>query len=207
MRIGIIVDGQAEYRALPELIPRIESPHTLLAPLYADIQPFAPIPQIVGAVRTKLPILRGRQADWVLVLLDRESRDVCPGVWASEIEAVLNRDCASGGIEKFYVVVKNSCFENWLIADTNAFTRMRRRFILPGNAMRTVTPNKADGVNAQRILKSAAQGDAYSKTADAVRIMSVAEPSAIGSNSRSFRRFLRRVEHPKYLGQSAAPAP
>lgn len=205
MRLGILVDGQAEFRALPELLPKIESPHTLLAPLYADIQPFAPIPQIVGAVRTKLPILRGRRAERVLVLLDMESRAVCPGVWAGDLEAALNRDCTSSGIQQFYVVVKNSCFENWLVSDITALQRMPKRFSLSATTVRSIQPNKADRVNAQRILETAAQGDGYSKTADAVRILSLAEPLAIAANSRSFRRFLRRLDHPRYLDQSIAP--
>jgi hypothetical protein len=206
MRFGVVVDGQAEFRSLPEIFPRIDTPFTLLAPLYADIQPFAPVSQIVGAVRSKLPILRSRRAERVLVLLDRETRPVCPGAWAREVETALNNGCAEASIRQFHVVIKNTCFENWLIADTAALARMPKRFVLSRTVLRSVSPNKADHVSAQRILVSAAQGEAYSKTTDAVRIMKIAQPLAIAANSRSFRRLLRKFHHPSYLDQSFDPA-
>lgn len=206
MKIGVVVDGQGEFRALPSLFPKIGSPHTLLAPLYGDMQPFAPIPQIVGVVKSKLPILRARGAQRVLVLLDRENRNVCPGAWATQLADALNQDCGQLGIDKFIVVVKNSCFENWLVADPEAFTRMPRRFSLSAGALASISPNKADNIDAQRLLKAAAQGGTYSKTTDAVRILAAAEPARMAANSRSFRKLLRELEHPLYLKESIRPA-
>jgi hypothetical protein len=55
------------------------------------------------------------------------------------------------------------------------------------------------------LLKRAAQGDAYEKVQDAKRILERADVLRLATNSRSFRRFLRVIEHPTYREQSAAP--
>jgi len=112
MRIGIIADGQAEYRSLPKLVERIESQNKVVKTLYADIQPLAPISQIVAAIKSKLPILKSKSVDMAVILIDRENRNVCPGDWAQEIEQALEKTCGQAGITSFAVVVKDSCYEN-----------------------------------------------------------------------------------------------
>jgi Domain of unknown function (DUF4276) len=194
MRFGLIVDGQAEFRSLPALMGRVDTPHVLIKTLYADMQPLGPVPQIINAMRSRILILAREGADMVIALLDRESRDVCPGHWAEEIISVVADHCRTLGISKFGVVIKNSCYENWLVADTTVFGKMRR-----------IAPNKADSVDAQAILGSAAQKEAYSKVEDAKRIMSLADPMHMAANSRSFRRLLRLVDNPHYLTQSKKP--
>ncbi len=206
MKIGIVVDGQSEFRSLPQLLDRIEGPHTMLKPLYADIQPFAPVQQIVRAVKTRVPILKAKRADMALILLDRESRGVCPGSWAAEIQAAVSRKCTAVGIDSFAVVVKNSCYENWLVSDPLAFERMPKRFNLSFADTNKIQPNKADRVNAQAMLKRAARGSSYSKVDDAVKIMQHADPLRMASNSRSFRRFMRLVGNPHFLDQSRRPS-
>ncbi|MCA1631430.1 MAG: DUF4276 family protein [Acidobacteria bacterium] len=206
MRVGIVVDGQAEFRSLPKIKERIGAPHVILNPLYADIQPFSSAPQIVGAVKTQLRILVRQGAEMALVLLDHESRQECPGAWAQEISQNLAHRYGGLGMAKLGVIVKNSCFENWLVSDIEAFIRMLRRINLIEAAKRAIQPNKADNVDAQEILKRAAQGDAYSKVADAIRIMMHIDPVRMAANSRSFRKFLREIEHPLYVTQSRTPA-
>lgn len=208
MKIGVIVDGMAEFRSLAGLYNRLGSRHELLTPLKADIQPLAPIPQIVGAVKTRLPILTNKGAALIIVLLDRESRNVCSGQWANQLAGALN---SRYGVSKhllFDVVIKNACYENWLIADVDVFGRMSR-FNMSNAARQSIVPNKADHVDGQAILKAAAyaQRTSYSKISDAIEIMRRADPLNIAANSRSFRRFLRVIEHPAYLEQSRNPAP
>jgi hypothetical protein len=205
MRIGIIVDGQAEYRSLPKLLERVQTPHAVISTLYADIQPYAPVGQIVTAVRTKLPILIAKKVDRVVVLLDREDRQVCPGDWAREIEQVLSRKCAQVGIASFCVVVKEPCYESWLIGDVSAFKQMPARFSLSKGDINSIQPNKADRCDARNILKKAAKGASYSKVNDAVRIMRLVNPLRLARNSRSFRRLLRQLEHEMYKDQSKQP--
>lgn len=205
MRIGIIVDGQAEYRSLPKILERIECPHLVVKTLYADIQPFAPVAQIVKAVNSRMPALQVKNVDHVLVLVDRESRKVCPGEWAKEIERALDRGCSQSHSCSFAVVIKESCYENWLISDVNALLKMRKRFSLSKQTIRAIQPNKADRQDAQDILKKAAQGAAYSKIQDSMRLMSVAEPLSVAANSRSFRRLMRQLENEQYANQSKRP--
>ncbi len=201
MKIGLIVDGQAEFRSLPQLYKRLNTPHQLLTPLYADIQPFAPLLQIARTVQAKAPIFAGKGAELIIILVDRETRRICPGQWARDLAVALNNSRGNGIGYRFAVVVKNSCYENWLISDPAAFKQLPRRFKTP-----TLAANNADQVDAQAILKAAAQGSSYSKINDAVAIMGHADPLAMAANSRSFRRLLREIENPKYLDQSRQPA-
>ena len=200
------MDGQAEYRSLNELFRKGLSPqHALLAPIYADIQPYAPLSQIVGTIKKRLPILRARHVGMVLVLLDRENRAVCPGDWAHQIESALGEHCGSAGCGAARVVVKEASFENWLIADTSVFQRLPKRFYLNPNLIDSISENRADKVNAQSILKHAALGRAYDKVDDSIRIMRLTDPQLMARNSRSFRRLLRVVGNPMYRDQSINP--
>ncbi|HEY0735331.1 MAG TPA: DUF4276 family protein [Herpetosiphonaceae bacterium] len=204
MKIGFIVDGEAEYRSLPPLLRQIEreSQHVLLNPLLAKLQPLAHVSRIVAAVAPAIKILRGKQAQKVIILIDRENREVCSGAWAAEITNAL---AAKYGSVAFGVVIKNSCFENWLVADTRVFTKLPKRFSLSDTAIRKIQPNKADRIDAQKLIKEAARGNAYHKVTDAMRIMAEAEIMSIAANSRSFRRFLRMLDHPRYRDQSRNP--
>lgn len=205
MRIGLIVDGQSEYRSLDLLLKRIEIPNVLVGVLLSNIQPHAPTPQIAKAMVGQIRILAHRQANMVIALIDREERPTCPGQWASEIAQALSRSYASYGI-RFGVVVKDTCYENWLISDTAVFRAMPRRFNMSSADIRRIAPNKADKVDAQAMLKGAAISEAYSKVEDAVRIMALADPLRMAANSRSFRKLLRELQHPKYKDQSLLPA-
>lgn len=205
MRIGIIADGQAEYRSLPKLVERIESQNKVVKTLYADIQPLAPISQIVAAIKSKLPILKSKSVDMALILIDRENRNVCPGDWAQEIEQALEKTCGQAGITSFAVVVKDSCYENWLVSDIQVFDKMPKRFSISSSNIKRIEPNKADRADAQSILEKSAKGQDYDKVQDSVRIMNLADPIRIASNSRSFRRFLRLIGHASYKDQSCQP--
>ena len=201
----MIVDGQAEFRSLPLLLRKIETPFVLLSPLYADIQPYAPAGQIAGAVATRLPIVASRHVDLAVILLDREARPECPGEIADRLCALLAAPCQRCGIPRALVVVKNRMYENWLISDSAAFRGQRGRFRLSAAQVRTLDSGRADTLDGLAVLENAVRGDAYSKVADAVRIIGRAEPLRMAGNSRSFRRFLRVVGHPRYARQSRNP--
>jgi hypothetical protein len=200
MRIGLVVDGQSEVAALPKMFRRLEQEtgHQFLRPLLAPIQPLAPPAAIARTCSNRITQLTVRGAERILVLLDRETREECPGVFASQIEGAL----ALGSIET-YVVVKNRTFENWLISDLGALLQQPARFSVTNAMRQRVAPDRADHVeDAFRMLRHAAQGASYSKVADSQRILGFATPTAIALNSRSFRRFLRCSEHPSYVEQS-----
>jgi len=206
MNIGVIVDGQAEFRSLNALFSKRLSPqNSLLTPIYADIQPHAPLPQIVGTIKKKLPILRSRNVGMVLVLLDRENRSVCPGDWAHQIESALQGHCNSAGCGIVRAIVKETCYENWLVADTNVFRMIPKRFSINPRVLESINNDRADRVNAQSILQHSALIRAYDKIDDSIRIMRLADPQQIAKNSRSFRRLLRVIGNPAFKDQSMNP--
>lgn len=192
MRIGLIVDGDAEFRALPHLYDRIGTPHILLSPVRAPIHPHAPFPQMAQAVARKIPILRSWDADAALVLLDRETRQECPGAIASSLLALIRPQCKASGIHHVSVVLKDRTFENWLISDPKALLRMPKRFGFASTSLRKFGGG-ADSVDAMSSLKTAAIGAAYSKTLDAPRILRLADPATMAKNSRSFEKFSREL--------------
>lgn len=206
MKIGILVDGQAEYRSLPALLKKIETPNQLLDPFYVDIQPYASSPQIVTVVQTKLVLLRAKQAQMVIILIDREKRSDCSGAWAEEITQAMNIKYDQMGVGRIQVVIKNSCYENWLLSDPSIFEKMPKRFVVKAKQLSSIRPNQADLIDAQALLKSAAQSESYSKVADAVKITALANPLLMAQNSRSFRKMLREIGNPTYANQSIRPA-
>jgi len=199
VRIGMIVDGEAEYRSLSKLFSRIQISSTLLSPLKADIQPLAPVTQIAGAVKSRLKILAAKNVDLAIVLLDRESRPDCCGAMAEAIRVAITKMSASPRVA---VVIKNRMFENWLIADCDALEQLRARFTVRPGQRQQIAPDKADSADGVSLLKAMVRQKDYNKVKDAVRIMSVAIPERLASNSRSFRRFLRILGHPAYRLQS-----
>lgn len=201
MRIGLVVDGQSEVAALPNLYPRLEAEtgHQFLRPVLAPIQPLAPPAAIARACGTRVSQLARRGADRVLVLVDREGRPECPGVLALEIQGRLPQAVTTT------VVIKNRTFENWLIADVQALLQQPGRFDVSAGMRSRIEPNHADSADALRLLQRAAIRTAYNKVQDSQRTLARAAPCEMASNSRSFRRFLRCSDHPLYRRQSRHP--
>lgn len=202
MKYGIVVDGDAEFHAFPKILPRIQSPNVILAPIKADIQPKAPPGQIVRALKTRIPILRTRGAESIIVLLDREDRSECPGKWAEVVQALTAKECADMVNGSLFVVLKNRKFENWLVADVHALRKMPKRFKFTDAIEKRIEVDKADSIDAYKLLSTTAINESYDKVSDAVKIMNHADPLRIAQNSRSFRRLLRVLEVGVYTSQS-----
>jgi|SRR5579859_2958871 len=205
MRIGFIVDGDAEFASLPLLLERLPTPHKLLKPLRADVQPYGSAQQIAERVHMAAKVLINQGAQLIILLIDHEQRQICAGQWAAEITKALGT--RTGNPQSYAVVVKNRCYENWLIADTSVFSKMPARFSMSNSDKQKIEPNKADHVDAQKLLKACVVKDGYNKVKDAKQIMHHADPLNMAANSRSFRKLLRQIEHPRYLSQSLNPVP
>ena len=203
MKIGIVVDGDAESQALRLLTKRIDIEDVqLLAPAYANMQPKSAPGQIAQSAKSRIDILLARKANKIVVLVDREDRDECPPAFARQIKQAF----AQLGYDDITVVVKNRTFENWLIADIDALKELSGLFSVTRSFERTVSPNKADNVgDAEALLKKIAIKRRFHKRRDASAITAVQEALEMARNSRSFRRFLRVVGHPQYLTQSKKP--
>ena len=200
MQIGVIADGQAEVAALGRLLTRITCGGSrILRPLYADMQPGAPVAQICRAAETRFPILRRQGADHLIVLLDKERRPDCPGEWANRIKT----EFSNRGEPNIDVVIKNSTFENWLIGNLESVKEsFPKRFRIKENVLQRIERSGADSVSAQTLLNTCVMGSEYCKRKDAIDICTVSDPDIIARRSRSFRRLMRVVGHPRYLNQS-----
>lgn len=201
MKVGIVSEGQSEVGALPCLYPRLQPScpgMQILRPLFVGFAPTAPPGAIARACLSRVEQLRSKGVDCVIVLTDREQRPECPGSFASSIEEAL-RVLTPVAV---HVVVKNRCFENWLVADVDALRQQPARFEVSSAVIDAVQPDKADNVDGLKLLKQVTKGKAYSKVEDSRRICQKADPMRIAKQSRSFRRFLRCLGHQAFQDQS-----
>ena len=198
-----MVDGKAEFASLPLLYPRLQAaiPHQLVNPILADIQPLAPVSTIAKKCLNPARQLSKRGVERVVVLVDRETRAECCATLSRAIEQPIANPV---GVE-VHVVLKDRAFENWLIAAVASLRSQRARFRVSASTTRLVAPNMADNVDALDLLKQSVRGSSYSKVSDSKRILGRADPLEMAANSRSFRRFLRCVDHPLYVDQSQRP--
>lgn len=200
-KIGVIVDGQSEYRALPLLTSRLVLTQTqVISPLYAPIPPYAPVGVIAHACRSRIEQLARRGVREIIILLDREKRAECAGDLATAIGNALVVPVGCRG----WVVVKDRMFENWLIADVTALKSSPQRFNISPAFEHKIIPGKADSCDALRMLKEVTS-HSYLKVQDSKIILAAADPLRIAENSRSFRRLLRVIGHESYRDQSARP--
>jgi hypothetical protein len=130
MKIGIIVDGQAEYRSLARIFSSIRTRAKLLNPLYADLQPKAGTSKLVRAALPAVRVLAKKGAQRILIVLDHDHRADCPPGWRAKLEAAFGRPCKGVGVTDVKVVLKVQMYENWLISDPGAIRSMSQRFNL-----------------------------------------------------------------------------
>jgi hypothetical protein len=201
VRIGLVVDGRAEFASLGALYPELKrlTGHEFIGVRKADLQPFAPIGTIAKQCEATLRELFARRADRVVVLLDRETRNECPGALAA---AVRQRLLSHGDV---LVVLKDRAYENWLLADLDALRASPARFDVSEATRKRIEPNKADAADGVILIKRCINDGHYEKVNDSKRILESAEVWRMAAHSRSFRRFLRCVECPGYREQSRLP--
>lgn len=198
MKIGLLVDGRAEYYGLPQILPRLGSPHQVLSPLVCDIQPFASPAQMALAASKKFQILLARGAESIVILMDKETRPDCTVelVRAVEREARIRLEQISTAID-LQVVLKVSMFENWLVADPEAVANLTGMFEDVERIEKQVAKGRADGVKALDLLKACSRQRSYDKVTGAKAICERLDPGRAAENSRSFRKFLKALEVPQ----------
>jgi hypothetical protein len=203
MKIGILVDGEAERAGLPMLFEqlRAQTGHAIVNPLQPAVHPKADPERFAGACVPKIEILAKKGVDRIVVLVDREDRDDCPTEIATAIRQSIIRKTAL----PVCVVVKDRCFENWLVADAESFVSSTR-FKLEPSVRRAIESGLADGLDALALLKRNAVKDSYNKVRDGKRILEQSDVGRMAAGSRSFRRLLRCLGHPQYLDGSKRPA-
>lgn len=211
MRVGVIVDGQAEFKAIGTIVQRSACTHIEVCKvLYADLQPRAQPRKLARAARSRMKILaEGYAVDLIVVLLDAEDRTRCsPDIVRHFTPALREELDAISHNTDLELVVKTITFENWLAADPDGLRAMPRRF--PGweRIRNAVSQDRADSANALELLRrNVDPKTAFHKVLDARRIAEHLVPERAARNSRSFRRFLRVIGHQNYTVQSRNPGP
>lgn len=205
MKIGIIVDGKAEFKSLSGITKKTNTAASILKPLYADIQPHASVKRIVSAAMSSIKILKNRKVDEIVVLLDNENRNECLCSWRSDLEDQFEEIIRDLLPLKVHVVIKVQKFENWLISDPEVFSRLAE-FTITKSMHGKICPDKADNADALSVLKSAKKLVPYSKVRDAEAIIGKLDLYRGAKNSRSLRRFLRVLRCSTYSSQSKKPA-
>jgi hypothetical protein len=197
MKIGVLVEGQAEFRGLPFLLPRLGSPHQVLSPLVCNIHPLASPAQMALAASKRFPILLAKGAESIVILFDKEVRQDCTVelVQAVEREARVRLQEFSATI-KLQVVLKVSMFENWLISDPQAVGGVTGLFENVERIEKQVR-GRADAVDALGLLKACSRQRIYDKVEGAVAICRRLDPARAAENSRSFRKLLKVLEVPR----------
>ncbi len=203
MKIGIITEGRQELFPLDSINKRIKIPKsTIVGTLYASLDPKATPSQIAKAAESRVKILLSNKGvDLIILLVDKENQQKCPGEIAESIESAFKRM----GYHNVKAVIKCKMFENWLIADIGAIKKMDSRFSCGQSTINRVVPNKADDIDGLSELKKIVRGKSYDKKKDGHKISTLVDPLEIAKNSRSFRRYLRVLKHPAYRDQSKRP--
>jgi len=204
-RIGILVDGRSEFFGLPHLVPRLRTRAAVLNPLYCDMQPLAPIPQIANAAAKRIPILLTRGITHILLLIDLEQRAECAPEIASRLKSEVIKRIPSKPALGVDVVVKVRTFENWLIADPECLKSSPAMFHDTHRISTSVANDRADQVDAQALLKDCTTKRHFNKVAIAQAICARQDPDRAALTSRSYRRFLRVIRASPYLHQSRSP--
>ncbi len=207
MKIGVIVDGQAEQYSLGAFYERIETQSTIFKPLYADIQPNSNPKKILRKALPVIRILAKKDVDRVIICLDREQRLDCVPLWREQLEALIQPAALNEGVGEAHIVLKDRMFENWLVSDVTVFKKLRGRFEFTDAHVQQVSPNKADRVDATKLLKKVTKRPGYHKVNDASKIMNHFDPYQGASNSRSLRRFLRLLGCSVYADNSKLVQP
>lgn len=201
MRIGLLVDGQAEYQGLRELRDRLcLPPHLIVQVLYCDLQPHSTPAQIAYVAAKRFRILEKDRVDTVVLLLDKEDRQDC----TVELAEAIRREAASRLAllpvpAQVHVVLKVSKLENWLVADPQALRELPGLFEDVDRIERQVAPGRADQVDALTLLRGCSRKRVYVKTDGAAAICRKLDPARAAANSRSFRKLLKVLEHPAGL--------
>lgn len=196
MKIAILTEGVSEFKSLPILYSQIHAQINALVmkPLKISTSPDAPTNAIVRECQSKILMAERSGANRVVLILDREQQQGCPGIIAESIEAAINKTSAL----PVSVVLKNRTYENWLIADVDGLKTLKGRFNIDRSFVSKVKPDKADSVDGYVLLNRASRRGEYDKVPDGEKIAKTMNVSRAAANSRSFRHFLHVLGYGAY---------
>jgi len=198
--MGMVVEGETEYYALPLLhrgtnaIPGCPAIRTTnLGGIGSHLTP-AGIAKM-AAPRIKTHLIAGHKP--VILCLDREQRPECAGAFAQAILTALRGQVSREQAADVHVVIADRTFEAWILADAVGLAK-RKHFI------RAPKFHCFEGSMGERQLKGTVEltrllGREYRKTGDGPRLFGeldyqVARDWGRGKRgSRSFDKLLRTL--------------
>lgn len=196
--IGLVVEGQTEYQAVPEMLRRLGIRHTRPSCFHGQAPEASPRTLVEKWLLPHVRVQLAKGADLVVVVLDAESRHVPVGDFEEELRRELKRRVAvvegSPAADRVEVAVCNRTFENWLLADPRG---IRKCEYVVCDLSRVVACH-ADGKDALALLRRALRKDAwYRKAVHGPRIAQHVrvEDARVRLCSESLRGFLDKVRN------------
>jgi len=200
--VGLVVEGESEIGAIPQLLR--DSRARLARPIKFGGQPeqcnndvFREFIQhkIIPSVRAMVL----KHVSLIVVVLDREQRNQCPGILAQDIKEaiveIMGVRYHYTGSPPISVVCADRKLENWLIADPKGI--LAHKYIVKD--LSRAVGSKADGKDAITLLKHAYQpGRHYHKHMHAPKLASKvrAMQADVRSRSHSLDKLLRECGVP-----------
>lgn len=203
MTIGIITEGIAERSSLIIIVDKLRKLGlNITNPLFAPLQPKASAGQIVKSAEDRIHLLNRQKCDKIILIIDHEGNENCVIDWRKELE----QEISKRGFKNVNVVIKVRQFENWLLADLEAIDSCKN-FSVTKTLKNKVEHNKADHIRnpVAELSKIKNNKESYHKNKDSKAIAKNLDIDRMSLNSRSFRRLLTLVNHPKYQDQSKIP--
>ena len=195
-RIGLVVEGQTEYEALPKMLDRLRVLHTTPSCFHGQgvDQPISSLAKDRILPHVRVQLAKGVQK--VAVILDAELRATEPPHFRKSLSDQLRRlvrgtegQAASGKVQVYLCVTK---FENWLISDPRGICRSNYVSRDISNTVRC----HADQKDALALIRSVFTGGGHYKRAvhgpRLARFVRV-EDSSVRQCSRSLKEFIQGV--------------
>ena len=195
--VGLIVEGESEIGAIPQLLR--DSGARFLRPVKFNGQPTQCDDQqfrqfIQGRIVPHVRAMVLRNTSLIVVIVDREQQEQCPGAMAQDIRDTIVRTMMARygytGSPPISAVCADRTLENWLVADP-------RGILAHNNIVRDVSRavgSNADGKDGQALLRRAyGPRQHYHKAMDAPQLASRVDAMRpdVRARSRSLDKLLR----------------
>lgn len=168
MRPAFLVDGVTEQKFVQIVCPG--RPVKLVNCNGASVSVAAIARRVASLIR-----LWGGKYHPIVILVDREDRDVSFDVFADDLEEKIRLE---GVGDQLIVGVADRMIENWMLADPAVW---------PGK----IISGEVDGTKGSSVIRSYLKS--YDKAANGPGILAKSRPSEIALRSPSFRHFSERL--------------
>ncbi|MGL4956642.1 MAG: DUF4276 family protein [Bacteroidales bacterium] len=168
---AFFVDGQTEQKIVQRLCPNCPVQITGLNGRDTKISAIAQ--KLASLIRAL-----GNKYYPIIILLDKEKRDISVEEMAQNVKEGLNK----AGLENqdIRIGIADRMIENWIIADWDSFEQHQSK------------PPQTEGVNGAEVIKRAKK--TYHKAIDGVKYFCAANPSIISQNSPSYKHFIEQLK-------------